>query len=135
MSNFDFVIIGGGFTGLAAAYQFALAGKKVCVLESESELGGLAGTFEVLPGIRLEKFYHHWFTSDVGALDLCHELGIGDKLRTKTSNTGLFYANSRFRLSSPMDLLKLKAIPFLDRIRTGLMVLAARQINDSVPNL
>lgn len=130
MEKFDLVIIGGGFTGLAAAYEYSLAGKKVCLLESESELGGLCGTFEVLPGIRLEKFYHHWFTSDTGALDICRELGLGEKLKSKNSNTGLYYANSRFRLSSPLDLLKLKAIPFLDRVRTGLMVLAARQIKD-----
>lgn len=130
MNKFDFVIIGGGFTGLAAAYEFSLAGKKVCLLESEAELGGLAGTFDVLPNVRLEKFYHHWFTSDLGALNLCRELGLASKLKPKTSNTGLFYANARFRLSSPLDLLKLKAIPFVDRIRTGLMVLAARRISD-----
>lgn len=130
MSEFDVIIIGGGFTGLSAAYQLSLAGKRALVLESESELGGLAGTFEVLPGIRLEKFYHHWFTSDLGALNLCRELGLGDKLTPHASNTGLYYANSRFRLSSPLDLLKLKAIPFIDRIRTGLMVLAARRVND-----
>lgn len=130
MSNFDVVIIGGGFTGLSAAYELALAGKRVCVLESEPEVGGLAGTFEIIPGIRLEKFYHHWFNSDTGAINLCHELGLGNKLRAKSSNTGLYYANSRFRLSSPLDLLKLSAIPFVDRIRTGLMVLAARRIKD-----
>jgi protoporphyrinogen oxidase len=127
-NKYDFIVIGGGFCGLSAAYELGLAGKKVLVLEADSELGGLAGSFEILPGVKIEKFYHHWFTSDTGALNLCKELGLEQKLKAKESNTGLYYANSKFRLSSPLDLLKLTAIPFIDRIRTGLMVLYARKI-------
>ncbi len=41
------VIVGGGFTGLSAAYELAAAGQKVVVLEKESVVGGLASGFMV----------------------------------------------------------------------------------------
>ena len=41
------VIIGGGFTGLAAAMEFAKRGQPVTVIEADNSLGGLAGGFEV----------------------------------------------------------------------------------------
>lgn len=46
------------------------------------------------------------------------------------SNTGLYYANSIFRLSKPLDLLKFTPLSFINRIRTGLMVLAAKWHNN-----
>ena len=58
------VIVGGGFCGLAAAYELGLHGIRATVLERDADLGGLAGGFRA-GGTRLEKFYHHWFTSDV----------------------------------------------------------------------
>ncbi len=123
-------IVGGGFTGLAAAYELAKAGHKVEVFEADAEIGGLAGTFEIEPGIRLEKFYHHWFTSDTAVLELISELGMKELLMPCESNTGMFYANSIFRLTRPLDLLRFPAIPLVDRIRTGLMALYARKIDD-----
>jgi len=58
------LVIGAGYTGLAAAYDLAKAGLSVTIVERDSDIGGLAGTFEITPGFRLEKFYHHWFSSD-----------------------------------------------------------------------
>jgi len=124
------IIVGAGYTGLSAAHDLVRAGHQVEIYEAEDDVGGLAGTFEVSPGRRLERFYHHWFTSDTAVLDLIKELGLGNRLKYINSNTGLYYANSIFRLASPFDLLKFSAIPFLDRIRTGLMALKARRIDD-----
>ncbi len=124
------IVVGGGYCGIAAAYDLARQGHQVTILEKDDALGGLAGTFEISPGYRVEKFYHHWFTSDTDILDFLRELGLGDSILERESNTGLFYANSIFRLASPLDLLKFKAIPLIDRIRTGLMALYARSVND-----
>ena len=123
-------ILGAGYTGLSAAYDLAKAGHEVTVFEKESDIGGLAGAFELAPGRRIEKFYHHWFTSDVDILDFIRELGLGNKLKYLSSNTGLYYANSIYRLATPLDLLRFNGIPLIDRIRTGLMVLAARRVKD-----
>ncbi len=129
-STRSIAVIGGGFTGLAAAYDLARAGHQVTVFEQERALGGLAGVFELAPGIFLERFYHHWFGSDLAVLDWLREIGLQDDLISAPTNTGLYFANSIFRLSSPLDLLKFTPLPFVDRIRTGLMALAARRIND-----
>lgn len=127
------IVVGGGYTGLAAAYELVRGGMEVELFEAEPELGGLAGTFEVQPGVRLEKFYHHWFTSDHDILNFIRALGLGNGLRYIASNTGLYYANSVHRLASPIDLLKFRGLPLKDRIRTGLMALKARRVNDWKP--
>lgn len=123
-------IIGGGYGALSAAYDLARGGVEVTIFESESSLGGLAGSFELSPGVWLEKFYHHWFSSDRAIMDWLGEIGAGDLIQEKESNTGLYYANSLFRLSGPLDLLSFSPLPFFDRIRTGLMVLAARRVKE-----
>lgn len=130
MQSPEVIIIGAGYTGLAAAWELRKAGVSVIILEQEEDIGGLAGTFEIAEGVRLEKFYHHWFTSDTDILSLIEELGLGDRIQVKRSNTGLYYANSIFRLASPIDLLRFRAIPLVDRVRTGLMALYARRIKN-----
>jgi protoporphyrinogen oxidase len=127
------IIIGAGYAGLSAAFDLAKAGCQVTIYEQDSSIGGLAGTFELSPGVRVEKFYHHWFTSDTDILDLIDQLGLGHLKQYHSSNTGLYFTNSIFRLASPLDLLSFPGIPFIDRIRTGLMALAARRVNDWAP--
>ena len=123
------VIVGGGFAGLSCAHDLARAGQAVTVLEAEPTVGGLAGAFET-GGERLDHFYHHWFTNDLEVMGLIDDLGMADQVVTNPTNTGVFYANRIFRLSTPMDLLQFTALPFLDRIRLGLLTLRARRVSD-----
>lgn len=130
MKQYDVVIVGGGFTGLTAAYCLAKAGKSVRVIEADSEPGGLAGTFEFSDGVRLEKFYHHWFNNDVYVPELVKELGMEGDVITLPSRTGMFFNGRMWKLSTPLDLLRFKALPFIDRIRLGLLVLQVRRVKD-----
>ena len=123
------IVIGGGFAGLSCAYDLVRAGEAVTVLEAEPTVGGLAGAFET-NGERLDRFYHHWFINDREVMTLIDELGMSDQVVTNPTNTGVFYANKIFKLSSPKDLLAFTALPFLDRIRLGLLTLRARRIHD-----
>jgi protoporphyrinogen oxidase len=123
------VIIGGGFCGLSAAYELGKHGIRVTVLERDSEIGGLAGSFEV-NGVRLEKFYHHWFTNDAHVMNLIEELGKQDHVLLRPTRTGMYYANNFFKLSTPLDLLRFSPLPFFDRIRLGLLALRARRVKD-----
>jgi protoporphyrinogen oxidase len=122
-------VVGGGFAGLSCAYDLARAGEDVTVLEAEPTVGGLAGAFQT-DGERLDRFYHHWFTNDQEVMTLINELGLADQVVTNPTNTGVFYANRIFKLSTPKDLLAFTALPFLDRIRLGLLTLRARRIDD-----
>lgn len=123
------VVVGAGFTGLAAAYELALAGLPVVVLERDATVGGLASGFRVGEGT-LERFYHHWFTNDVHVQDLIREIGESHRVVYRPTRTGMYYANSIFRLSTPVDLLKFTALSLPGRVRLGLLALRARGIRD-----
>jgi protoporphyrinogen oxidase len=127
---YDVVIVGGGFTGLTAAYVLAKRGLKVRVVEADTEVGGLAGTFEFSDGVRLEKFYHHWFNNDVHVPELVKELGMEGDIVTLPSRTGMYFNGRMWKLSTPMDLLRFTALSFVDRIRLGLLVFQVRRVKD-----
>jgi len=128
--QFDAVIVGAGFTGLTSALSLARAGKKVVVLDADSTPGGLAGTFEFKDGVTIEKFYHHWFDNDTYVPELVKELGMDGDVVIMPSKTGMYFNGKHWRLSTPLDLLRFSPLPFLDRIRLGLMVLKVRKVKD-----
>lgn len=130
MKQYDVVIVGAGFTGLTAAYCLAKAGKSVRVIEADSSPGGLAGTFQFSDGVKLEKFYHHWFNNDVYVPELVKELGMEGDVITLPSRTGMYFNGRMWKLSTPIDLLRFTALPLLDRIRLGLLVLQVRRVKD-----
>ena len=123
------VVVGAGFSGLSAAYELVLRGYRPIVLEADSVVGGLASTFTI-EGTRLERFYHHWFTSDRFIIELVRELGLEDRVAYKPTQTGMYYANQIYRLSTPLDVLRFHVLPVADRLRLGLTVLRARQVRD-----
>jgi len=122
-------IIGAGFTGLSAAYELARQGIKVTILEAEPEIGGLASAFDV-GGAKLDRFYHHWFTNDLDVMNLIDELGLTDRVEINPTNTGIYFANSFYKLSTPLDLLKFSPLGFFDRLRLGFMALKARRVKN-----
>ena len=128
-SRLHVAVIGGGFCGLAAAYELGRRGVRATVLERDAEVGGLAGSFGT-GGARLEKFYHHWFTGDVHVMELIEELGQSAEVVLRPTRTGNYYAHDFFKLSTPLDLLRFSPLPFLDRIRLGLLALRARGVKD-----
>jgi protoporphyrinogen oxidase len=121
------VIVGAGFTGLAAGYELAKRNLRPTIIEAEPEPGGLAATFRI-GETRLERFYHHWFTNDRSLMELATELGLGDLLVHRHARTGIYYANSLFRLSSPLDLLRFRPLSIIGRLRLGMALPAARSV-------
>jgi len=128
--KFDYIIVGAGFTGLTAAYELAKTGKKVKVIEADTVPGGLAGTFEFSDGIRLEKFYHHWFNNDINVPELVKELGMEGDILYLPTKTGMYHSGKIWRLSSPLDLMRFTALSLLDRFRLGYLMFQVRRIKD-----
>jgi len=128
--NQNVVVIGGGYTGIAAAYELSKQGISVTIIEKEQELGGLARSFDVGSGTQLERFYHHWFVSDQYILNLIEELGLSKNIIWRETNTGMYYSNNFYKLSSPIDLLKFTALGFIDRVRLGLLTIKSRYVKD-----
>ena len=112
-------IIGGGMTGLAAAYIAAKQGIKVTVVEGSDKFGGLLNTFEI-GGNQLEYYYHHFFTQDAELRWLLNDLGIADKAFYKKTTMGVFRNGKIYNFNSPIDLLKFKPVGFIGKIRFGL---------------
>ena len=127
----DIAIIGGGFTGLTAAYELGKAGHRVTVFEKEKFLGGLAHGFKRpewdLPraksrGWNLEYAYHHLFANDWAILGLMKELGLQSKLMLMRPITANFYQNNIIQLDSPIHLFRFPALSLIDKLRTAALL-------------
>ena len=81
MTTKKIAIIGAGFGGLSAAFDLVRAGHEVTIFEGSDHPGGLAAGFKSLEWEwSVEKFYHHWFTSDHDMFEIIGELGLQDKV-------------------------------------------------------
>ncbi|HUQ85583.1 MAG TPA: NAD(P)/FAD-dependent oxidoreductase [Candidatus Limnocylindrales bacterium] len=122
-------IIGAGFTGLTAALRLTEKGHDVTVFEKENRVGGLAVGFKNKNWEwSLEKHYHHWFANDSYAINLIKEVGLGDDLFFKKPRTDVFLENKIYPLNSPFDILNLKPLSFVSRIRLGFVSLVLKSI-------
>lgn len=76
-------IVGGGITGLAAAYELATRGVPFRLFEASTRLGGLIQT-EHRDGFVLEAGADSILVQKPAALELCVALGLGPRLITST---------------------------------------------------
>jgi oxygen-dependent protoporphyrinogen oxidase len=77
------VVVGGGITGLTAAYDLVQQGREVVLLESDSRLGGKINAGPVdgagLP-FDVDMAADGFLARQPEVVSLCHELGLGDQL-------------------------------------------------------
>ena len=99
-------IVGGGVTGLTAAYDLtrpqAGGRNEVVVFEGAPRLGGLAAGFKGRPEWEwpLEHFYHHLFLSDRAMLELLDEIDFAQALKTYRPNTAIHTQGENYLLDS-----------------------------------
>jgi protoporphyrinogen oxidase len=122
-------IIGAGAAGLSAAYDLSSQGHRVVVYESAPFIGGQASTIPVGGG-PLERGYHHLFTNDSAILQLMADLRISDAMEWYPSRVGTYTSGKVYKTTTPLDLLRLGAIPIIDRIKLGLFALRVKRIKD-----
>ncbi len=109
-------IIGGGFTGLTAAYRLSKLGHSVTIFEKEKTPGGLAlGFKEKEWEWTLEAHYHHWFANDQNVLDLAKEISYD--VLIKRPKTSVFVDGKTYQLDDPVRVLTFPKLPLLDRFR------------------
>lgn len=114
-------ILGGGFTGLTAAYAMLKAGHSVTIIEKADAVGGLARGIPIA-GTSLERTYHHIFRTDTDILRLSRELGIEDSLLWCESSIGVYYGGALYPFRTPLDLLRFRPLSVLNRLRLGLVL-------------
>lgn len=121
-------IVGGGVTGLTAAYDLTAESAKgrfrVTLFEGTPYLGGLAAGFKGRPEWEwpLEHFYHHLFLSDRAMLALLEEIGFRHALKIYRPNTAIHTQGRNYPLDSVGRVLRFPLIPFIDRLRMGLVI-------------
>src|SRR3954470_25029181 len=127
-------VLGAGVAGLTAAHRLALAGHEVDVYERWPGLGGQAATLDIGGGHRLERYYHHLFTSDRHIAALYEELGMPDELEWRDSTTAFFIEGRQWPFTTPLDLLRFRPLSPLGRVRMGAAVLAVQRFgHDRAP--
>jgi protoporphyrinogen oxidase len=110
-------VVGAGIGGMAAAYDLTRAGHQVTILEADSDPGGLARGFRA-PGWEwtVERFYHHWFTSDRDILALVRELGWRDRLVIRRPVTAVYHDGKFYPHDSIPAFLAFPGLPLPLRI-------------------
>jgi protoporphyrinogen oxidase len=124
-------VLGAGVCGLVAAHRLTAAGHAVDVYERWPGLGGQAATLDVGGGHRLERYYHHLFTSDRQITALYDELGMGEELEWLPSSVAFFAEGRQWPFVTPADLLRFGPLPPAARVRMGVAVLALQRLGRS----
>jgi oxygen-dependent protoporphyrinogen oxidase len=91
----DVAVVGAGMSGLAAAYELQLRGLSVRVLEAGERAGGVVST-ERFDGWVIDRGPDSLLVQKPGAVALCRELGIADRLvSTLTPRTAFIVRDGR----------------------------------------
>lgn len=122
-------IIGAGTLGLTLARRLGREGHQVTVLESASQVGGLA-TWCDYGDFIWDKFYHVICRTDSSLLGLIDELGIGSKMRWTQTKTGFLWNGRQLSMSSYWEGITFPALSFLDKYRLFTGIRRCRQIED-----
>jgi len=115
-------VIGGGISGMTAAYYLVRAGKRVTIYESADQFGGL-GTFFPYRHTHLERFYHCLLPGDENLLTLLKDLGIAERAYWHTAEFGFMHRGTLYGLNTPMELLRFSPLALPDRVRVGVTAL------------
>ncbi len=121
-------VIGAGIGGLSAAYDLVKAGCNVTVFEASDSPGGLAAGFrEPHWDWSVERYYHHWFASDVHMLGLIDELGWSDKVRFPKPVSVMYHNGKYYPFDSIPAALMYPGLGWgINKIRFGLVGLYLR---------
>ncbi len=112
----DLTVVGGGITGLVAAYIAAKSGKRVRIIEASDSFGGLLKTFEI-GGTELECFYHHFFLHDKELNWLIEDLNLSDRILAKETKMGIYSKGELHDFSGLKDLLFFRPLSLLSKLR------------------
>ncbi len=116
----DVVVIGGGVSGLAAAWQFRKAGVDVCLIEAQRQIGGCTRT-ERRDGFLLEKGPFNVMARDTAFENLLEDFSDVAPVVTADEAAGkrFIYRNGRILAvpSNPVALLTTPLLGFGSRLR------------------
>ncbi|MEO7142890.1 MAG: protoporphyrinogen oxidase [Bryobacteraceae bacterium] len=115
------IIIGGGISGLSAAYYLAKAGIQPVLIEQSARLGGVIQT-ESVDGCLVEGGPDSFLTAKPAATELIGELGLGGELMGSNDHARVTYILRRGRLiAMPEGLMMMAPTRIWPMARTRLL--------------
>ncbi|KQC03339.1 MAG: amine oxidase [Methanoculleus sp. SDB] len=120
-------VIGGGLTGLSAAYRLRHE-EQIDLYEKDAVLGGCLSSYGS-GDTRIERFYHHCFSGDRMLLALIDDLGLTGRLEWRTASTGYYAGGTLYPLTTPADILRYPHLGLLDKARLALLTLRSRSFD------
>ena len=96
-------VVGGGLAGMAAAWELALLGHSVTLIEATDQLGGQARSFS-MEGARYPVAYHHILASDAPLHRYLKRLGLAGRTRWRRAGVAFRIDGRSYDLSRPADL-------------------------------
>jgi oxygen-dependent protoporphyrinogen oxidase len=91
------LIVGGGITGLSAAYELVRLGGPAVLIEEQSRLGGVIQT-ETVDGCVLEQGPDSFLSAKPAAAELIRELGLGGEIIASNDDSRVTYVVRKGRL-------------------------------------
>ena len=116
MAGKQVVVIGGGISGLTAAYELGRRGARVTLLERREVLGGLARA-QSTGRHALEVYYHFICAGDSHVLSLLRELDLASHVQWTPALTSYYVHGRRYPFTTPADLLRFPPLSLADRLR------------------
>jgi oxygen-dependent protoporphyrinogen oxidase len=115
------IIIGGGISGLSAAYYLANGGCGATIVESRGRLGGVIQT-ERVDGCTIEAGPDSFLSAKPAALELIRELGLADQVIGSNDHLRITYVRKGGRLVPlPDGLMMMVPTKIMPLLTTGLL--------------
>lgn len=122
-------IVGGGMLGMALAQRIAQQGHSVTLLESASQLGGMASAWQ-LGDLTWDRHYHVTLLSDLHLRKLLNEIGLEEDMRWVETRTGFYTDGQLYSMSNSMEFLRFPPLGFLDKVRLGATIFYASKLKN-----
>ena len=122
-------VLGGGILGMTLALRLTQQGHKVTLLESRSNLGGLADAWKI-GDVTWDRHYHVTLMSDLHARDVLRELDLEDQMQWVETKTGFFTDNQLYSMSNTLEFLKFPPLRMIDKLRLGATIFYAARVKN-----
>src|SRR3989344_2614054 len=123
MKKSTIAVLGGGITGLTAAYFLSRRGFTVTLFERSATLGGLAQGFKQPHwDWPLERAYHHLFKNDIDIISFAHSIGFDGIFFSAPKTDSLFKVGNNYRIfpvDSPHDFLRFPLLTPIEKLRAA----------------
>lgn len=105
----NIAVVGNGIAGLCAAIYALDKGASVTLI-GNGPLGGLSSgvPFAGVDSVWLERFYHHFFLTDLELINLYHKMGLADSILWKNSSVGVYTGGRLWPFTTVSDLLRFR---------------------------